>query len=292
MIDVLKAIFLGVVEGVTEFLPISSTGHLIVAEHLVGFKDVAEVFTVVIQTGAVAAVIWHYRHDLWQKTVGLMSRNKEARKFWILWIWACVPAGIAGLLLDDLISSWSNPSVVGLSLIVGGVAILAVENRKLPTSSGDASLKIDQKLIYQKFQEIKPNGNSDLRNITLKQAVGVGLYQVLALIPGVSRSGATIMGGLMVGLDRFTAASFSFYLSIPLLLLAAVYKLTKHSDQISQVSGGGLSLAIGTIVSFVAAFVSINWLLRYVSSHTFKPFAYYRLVIGSVILALVATNSI
>jgi undecaprenyl-diphosphatase len=179
MIDVLRAILLGIVEGVTEFLPISSTGHLIVAENLVGFKDAAEVFTVVIQTGAVAAVIWHYRHDLWQKTVGLMSRNKEARKFWILWIWACVPAGIAGLLLDNLVSSWSNPTVVGWSLILGGIVILLVEKHKLPTISGDASLKSDKK-----SRIIKPSNNSGLQNLTLKQAVGIGLYQVLALVPG------------------------------------------------------------------------------------------------------------
>jgi undecaprenyl-diphosphatase len=269
MIDVLKAIFLGVVEGVTEFLPISSTGHLIVAEHLVGFKDVAEVFTVVIQTGAIASVVWYYRHDLWHKVAGLVSGDKLVRRFWVIWISACVPAGIAGLLLSELVSSWSNPTVIGWMLVVGGVVIWLIESRKQPP---------------------KPQQTVELQNITLKQALGVGLYQVLALVPGVSRSGATIMGGLLVGLDRVTAASFSFYLSIPLLLLAAVYKLAKHGDQIGQVSGGSLALIVGTVVSFVSAFVSIKWLLRYVSNHNFKPFAYYRIAVGVVILVLVTAN--
>lgn len=271
MIDVFRAIILGIVEGLTEFLPISSTGHLIVAEHLMGFKDASEVFTVVIQTGAICAVIWYYRKDLWAKVNGLLSGDRATRKFWMLWVLACLPAGLFGLILEKNISNLANPTMIAWMLIVGGIAMWLIENyHESPPSSSKP-----------KFEKM-----------TIGQALGVGVYQVLSLVPGVSRSGATIMGGMLVGLDRLTATNFSFYLSVPILLLTAIYKLSKHSGQIASVSGGYVSLLVGTVVSFVTAFVVIKWLLRYVSSNTFKPFAYYRIVLGMVLLLFIASNNL
>lgn len=268
MIEILQAIFLGIIEGLTEFLPISSTGHILLAQHYMGYKDTAEVFTVVVQLGALGAVLLHYKNDLRLKAKGLIKKDKKSLKFWKIWIIATLPAALAGLLLKDLLSGFSNPQIIAVALIIGGVLMWLVEN-------------------FYKIQvsTTKPK----LEDISCRSAFLVGCYQILALIPGVSRSGATIMGGLLSGLDRVTATTFSFYLSIPILFLAGAYKLISGYDNISTISGGGVALLAGTVASFISAFIVIGWLLKYISKHNFKIFAYYRIALG--IILLLAMNS-
>lgn len=261
--EILQAILLGIVEGLTEFLPISSTGHLIVTEDLIGYKDTAEIFTVVIQIGAIGAVIWFYRSDLIQKIKGVFSSDKNINKFWINWIVATTPAVIFGFLAKDLIGEYAVSWLVAISLILGGLVIWLIETyHKAPKNTGEARLD----------------------SLTVSQAFKVGLFQIIALIPGVSRSGATIMGGLLSGLDRVTATAFSFYLSIPIILLAGGYQLVSGYDEIGTVTGGGVSIILGTVSAFITALIAIKWLLRYVSKNDFKLFAYYRIVLGCVIL--------
>lgn len=268
--EIFQAIILGILEGFTEFLPISSTGHLIVAERAMGYKDTAEVFTVVIQLGAIAAVIWFYRSDLIDKVKGLLKRDAETVTFWINWILATIPAGIMGFLLKDQLTKYAVAATVGVTLILGGVAIWLIEN----------------------YHRAKPNktGEAELESINRIQAVKIGLFQMLALIPGVSRSGSTIMGGILSGVDRVTATAFSFYLSIPILVLAGVYQLAKHADDLSSVEGGGAALIVGTIAAFITALIAIKWLLHYVSKHDFKIFAYYRIILGIIILVTLAAT--
>lgn len=268
--DIIQAIILGIVEGLTEFLPISSTGHLLVAENVLNYKDTAEIFTVVIQTGAIFAVIWFYKDDLIHKVAGLFKRSPEVLRFWANWIIATIPAGLIGFLVKDQITKYSVLWVVALALIVGGLVIWLIEK-------------------YHKAA--KPTGmNPQFEKIDWLMALKIGAYQILALIPGVSRSGATIMGGLVSGLDRVTATAFSFYLSIPILLLAGAYQLVKGKDELGTVAGGGPAILVGTIVSFFTALVAIKWLLRYVSRHDFKLFAYYRIVLGLIILLALAIS--
>lgn len=262
--EILQAIILGILEGFSEFLPISSTGHLIVASEFMGFRDTAKIFTVVIQMGAIAAVIWHYRNDLINKIKGLIKRDEKIVRFWLNWVIATVPGGLAGFLLRDKVSVYAVALTVAIALIIGGVIIWLIET-------------------YHHAAKNK-SGEAKLDSITTKQAVNIGLYQMLALIPGVSRSGSTIMGGLLSGLDRVTAAAFSFYLSIPILLLAGGYQLAKGGDEFGSVEGGGMALIAGTVAAFITALVVINWLLHYVSKHDFKIFAYYRIILGTIIL--------
>lgn len=262
--DILQAIFLGILEGFAEFLPISSTGHLIVASELVGYRDTAKIFTIVIQMGAIAAVLWFYRHDLWQKVLGLFQGDKQIRRFWIAWVAATIPAGLAGFLLRDELSVYAVSLTVAIALIIGGVIIWLIETYHKTAKS----------------TSLRPN----FEKMTLKQSVQVGLYQMLAIVPGVSRSGATIMGGLLSGLDRVTAAAFSFYLSIPILLLAGSYQLIKGHDELGTVEGGAGALVVGTVASFITALLVIRWLLRYIYKHDFKLFAYYRIILGTIII--------
>ena len=268
--DIIHAVILGVVEGLTEFLPISSTGHLLVAENLIGYKDTAEIFTVVIQTGAIFAVIWFYKDDLLHKVAGLFRRDTRILNFWANWIIATIPAGLIGFALKDKITEYSVLWVIGTALLLGGVLIWLIEK-------------------YHKAA--KPTGNkAQFDKIDWVLALKIGLYQILALIPGVSRSGATIMGGLLSGLDRVTATVFSFYLSIPILLLAGGYQLAKGRHELNTVEGGGTAIIVGTIVSFITALIAVRWLLRYVSKHDFKPFAYYRMALGAIILIALLIN--
>ncbi len=262
--EILQAILLGIIEGLTEFLPISSTGHLIVSENLIGYKDTAEVFTVVIQMGAIGAVLWHYRKDLISKFIGLAKREKQATYFMLCWVIATIPAGLAGLLLKDYLSKYAVVTTVAVSLIVGGILIWIIESFHKAPSNTTEKPRFDQ--------------------LSIKQALQVGFYQMLALIPGVSRSGATIMGGLLSGLDRVTATTLSFYLSIPILLLAGFYQLARGWGELDTVSGGGPALLAGTISAFITAMIAINWLLKYVSKNDFKIFAYYRIIAGTIIL--------
>ena len=265
MTAIIHAIILGIVEGLTEFLPISSTGHIIVAKNVLGYQDAAQTFTVVIQIGAVGAIAWYYRVDLWKRITQFFEGSKSAQKFWINLVIATIPAGLAGLALDKTMEKYSVPSTVAVALIIGGVILLMAE-KKFATTSHTTKLELDE--------------------ITPKQALGVGLAQVVSLIPGVSRSGATIVGGMFAGLNRLTAATFSFYMSLPILGLACLYKLVKARHELGNLPGGSLSLVVGTIAAFISALAVVSWLLKYISNHDFKPFAYYRILFGMFVLIL------
>lgn len=263
--EYLQAAILGIIEGLTEFLPVSSTGHLIVAQDMLGFYDATKMFTIVIQIGAILAVVWFYRQHLWGLLKGLVTGSKKAQRFWLIWITATIPAGVFGLLLESSFEKYVSSFVVAIALIIGGMLIWIIET-------------------YHQVPPVKKTAQLD--TITLKQTIAIGFYQTLALIPGVSRSGATIMGGLLSGLDRVTATTFSFYLGIPVLLVAGVYKLATNTT--ASIDGGGWALLIGTVTSFITAFMVVGWLLQFVSRHDFKPFAYYRIILGSLLLLLLA----
>lgn len=266
MIHILQALVLGIIEGVTEFLPISSTGHLIVSQNLMGFHDYKDLFAVVIQVGAIAAVVWYYRRDLWGKTLGLLHGDQTALNFWKILIVGTIPAGVLGLLFDKVSEAITTPLVVALALIVGGIILWLIDNKPVKTVA-----------------------EADLSRITTKQAALIGLGQCVAMIPGVSRSGATIVSGLAVSLNRPTATAFSFYLSIPVLVLASAFKLAKYHGEIPHITGGYAGILVGLAVSFITALLAINWLLHYIAHHNFKPFAIYRIAAGLVILVLIAS---
>ena len=254
-----RVIVLGIVEGITEFLPISSTGHLIVFADFLKFEgSVGGTFEIFIQLGAVLAVVWYYRRDLWRQARAIPS-DRTVRRFWLNILIAFLPAALVGLVLHDWIKvHLFQSTVVALAMIVGGVILWVVDRREHSIST------------------------ASLYDVSPKQALGVGLAQVLALIPGASRSASSIIGGLLSGLDRPTATGFSFYLAIPTLGLATVFDLITNLDQIT--AGDVLNLALGTAVSFVVSLVVIGWLLRYIAHHNFKPFAVYRIVAGLLVL--------
>jgi len=258
--DLWRVVVLGIVEGITEFLPISSTGHLIITSDLLTFQgSLGGTFEIFIQLGAVLAVVWYYRRDLWQQARSA-PRDRAVQRFWLNLAIAFIPAAAVGLLLHDWIKErLFTPPVVATALIVGGVILLLIERRD--HAQGTAS-------VYQ---------------VSPKQALGIGLAQVLALIPGASRSASSIIGGLLMGLDRPTAAAFSFYLAIPTLGLATLFDLAGSLDQITR--GDALNLLVGTVVSFVVALLVINWMLRYIAHHDFKIFGWYRLALGAIVLA-------
>jgi undecaprenyl-diphosphatase len=255
-----KAAIMGIVEGVTEFLPISSTGHLILAGALLGFTDdKAKVFDIAIQTGAIVAVILVY----WEKiraTLQQLPTEPAAQRFTLNVVVAFVPAVVLGLLLGGLIKAYLfTPEVVAVALIVGGVVILWAESR-----SATARIHV--------ADDMKP-----------LDAFKVGLVQCIALVPGMSRSGATIIGGMLLGLSRRAATDFSFYLAIPTLTGAGAYSLWKDR---ALLSWSDLPMfSVGLVFSFLSAWLCVRWLLRYISQHSFVPFAWYRIAFGGVILA-------
>lgn len=252
-----KAIILGIVEGVTEYLPVSSTGHLILAGDWLGFTGpVAATFEIFIQLGAVLAVIWHYRTRLVAVTARLGA--PEGRTFVLPLLVAFLPAAVAGLLLHDWIKAvLFTPLVVAGALVAGGVAILIVE-RLHP---------VDR--------------ITDAERMPVRTALGIGLAQILALIPGTSRSATTILGGYALGCSRRAATEFSFLLAIPVLGSATLYDLYKSRHLLS--AGDGVMLAVGTAVAFITALVVIRGFLKYVGGHDFRVFAWYRIVFGTVI---------
>jgi undecaprenyl-diphosphatase len=255
----LKAAILGVVEGLTEFLPISSTGHLILAGELLGFNDdKGKAFLIMIQTGAMLAVMWQYRAKFLDLTIGLFTR-RDAQIFVAKLFVAFLPAAIVGLLFGSWIKEvLFGPIPVALALIAGAFVILAVER------------------FYKSWRI------DSIEAMTFRDALMVGIAQCFSLIPGVSRAGATIIGGMLCGLSRKAATEFSFFLAVPTLIAAGGYDLMKHR---SEFSAGDIEiLAVGTIVSFVGALVCTRWLLRYVATHTFNIFAWYRIALGAIIL--------
>jgi len=257
------AAVLGIVEGVTEFLPVSSTGHLIVAGSLLGFRgERAATFEIFIQVGAILAVIWHYRRVL-AELLGRFAAEPVERALAINLGVAFLPAACIGLLLRHWIkANLFNPTTVALAFVIGGVAIMLLEWRRPRVVT------------------------TDVYTVGIRQALGIGCAQVLALIPGTSRSAATILGGYACGLSRPAATEFSFLLAIPTLVAAAGYDLYK-SRHLFTAADVPL-FVVGTAVSFVAALVVIRGFLRYVQGHTFVAFAWYRIGFGILILALAA----
>lgn len=260
----IKAALMGVVEGLTEFLPISSTGHLILAGALLGFDDEkAKVFDIAIQTGAILAVILVY----WQKiraTVVALPTQRQAQQFTLNVLIAFVPAVVLGLLFGKAIKAHLfTAEVVATTFIIGGFIILWAEKRQANAATAPRILDVDA--------------------MNWKDAVKVGLVQCLAMVPGTSRSGATIIGGMLLGLSRKAATDFSFYLAIPTLIGAGVYSLYKER---ALLSAADLPLfGVGLLFSFVSAWLCVRWLLRFISTHSFVGFAWYRIVFGIVVLA-------
>ena len=255
----LKAFILGVVEGLTEFLPVSSTGHLIIVGGLLDFHDEkGKVFELVIQTGAMLAVCWEFRARFLGVLTGLASQA-PAQRFVLNLIAAFVPAAVLGLAFGSFITGHLFHAVpVAIALIVGGVIILWAEGRDRPARIDDVDV------------------------MTWKDALKIGFAQSFALFPGVSRSGATIIGGMLFGLSRRAATEFSFFLAVPTLIAAGLYDLYKNRALLSTDDLG--LFGIGTVTAFVSAFACIRWLMRYVASHDFRPFAWYRIGFGLFIL--------
>ena len=256
----LHALILGIVEGLTEFLPVSSTGHLILAGDLLGFNDErGKLFEIVIQSGAILAVMWEYRQRIFQVVTGI-GHDRNAQKLVINLFIAFLPLAGLGLLFGKAIKAHLfNPISVSAAFIIGGFIILWAEKR-------EHRIRVDS-----------------VDELDVIDAFKLGLAQALALIPGTSRSGATIIGGLFFGLSRRAATEFSFFLAIPTLLVATAYQLYKER---ALLNADDLSLwVVGFVAAFVSAFLCVRWLLRYISHHDFTIFAWYRIAFGIAVLA-------
>ncbi len=279
--DQASALILGVVEGLTEFIPVSSTGHLIVVGSLLGMKgDLANMFDVVIQLGAILAVCWEFRRKLVSTVVGL-PHSGEARRFALNVVIACVPAGLLGLLLGKSIKQvLFAPVPVAIALFVGGIVILLVERRNRNV------------VLARQTEDLRGSGArvNSLAGMSVLDAVKVGFAQCFALIPGTSRSGATIIGGMLFGLERKVATEFSFYVAIPLLFAATLYELLKARAALTGDSAA--MLITGLVAAFVSGLVCVRWLMRFVASHDFRAFAWYRIAFGGVILLTAYTGAV
>ena len=255
LIVALKAATLGVVEGLTEFLPVSSTGHLIVASHLLGYGSPQ--FDIAIQLGAILALTWAYRERLIQLLLDTTTRP-AARMFVLKILAAFVPAAIVGLLLNDFLETLFRPGIVATSLIAGGLIILVIDGPR-------------------RFR-----GLADLELMTMRQAVLIGIGQTVSMIPGVSRSGATIVTGLLVGLDRRAATDFSFLLALPTMYAATLYSLWKGRETLAGEMG--LGMVVGLFTAYVSALIVIHAFLRFVQTNSLRPFGWYRIAAGLAVL--------
>jgi undecaprenyl-diphosphatase len=265
----LTAILLGIVEGLTEFVPVSSTGHLILASELFGYDSAQwAMFNIVIQLGAILAVVVLYWRTFWNAGIGVLKLETEGLRFARNILVAFLPSAVLGLLLKDWIDVLlGSPSVVGWALILGGIAILGIE------------------------KVARPGADGGVADLPLKHVIGVGLAQCLAMIPGVSRSGATIMGALAMGVGRKTAAEFSFFLAVPTMIGASTLELIDNRAKLAASGGvGWAEIAIGFVVSFVVALAVIRAFVAYVSRHGFAPFAWYRIVVGAAAVAWLAVG--
>jgi undecaprenyl-diphosphatase len=261
MTDWLAAIILGLVEGLTEFIPVSSTGHLLLAKSLLGLSDQPwDTFIVMIQLGAILAVVALYFARLWKVLIALPGADPAARRFALAVLIAFLPSALLGLAIHDFIKAvLFSPTIVCVSLIVGGFALIALERWAPPAREHDAM------------------------GFSLKTALGVGLFQCLSLIPGVSRSGATIVGGLLLGVDKRAAAEFSFFLAIPTMAGAFVLDFWESRDFLTGDVMG--LIAIGFAVSFLSGLFVVRTMLDFVTRHGFTPFAWWRIVVGALGLA-------
>ena len=263
--EIIKTIILGVIEGITEWLPISSTGHLILAQEFISLNvtdEFYELFDVVIQLGAILAVVAVFFRKL--NPFSPKKRPSEKKSVYILWlkiILACIPAGVAGILFDDILDKYLfNPLVVALMLIIYGFIFIIVENSNKNKSPRYRSLE----------------------NLPFVTAFEIGLFQVLALIPGTSRSGATIIGGLLIGCSRYVAAEFTFFLAVPVMLGASLLKLIKFGFDFT--GSEAAILITGMVSSFIVSILAIKFLMDYVKRNDFKPFGIYRIILGAVVL--------
>lgn len=265
MDTIVTAVLLGIVEGLTEFLPVSSTGHLILATELFGYDAHQwSMFNVVIQLGAILAVVVQYWRTFWAVGMGLLRLEPMSLRFLRNLLAAFIPSAILGLAFKSYINVLlGSPMVVCWALILGGIAILIIEKMA------------------------KPGEPSGIGQLPLRQAFGVGLFQCVAMIPGVSRSGATIMGALSMGIERRTAAEFSFFLAIPTMLGATTLELLENREALmaGTLGVGWTEIAVGFIVSFIVALAVIRFFVSYVSRAGFKPFAWYRIVAGAIAIA-------
>ncbi|MDH4114444.1 MAG: undecaprenyl-diphosphate phosphatase [Burkholderiaceae bacterium] len=267
----IKAAILGIVEGLTEFLPISSTGHLILASSLLDFRgENVATFEIAIQTGAMFAVIWEYRKRLLGTLAGILS-EPTAQRFALNVLVAFIPAVVLGLSFGSLIKGHLfHPVPVAISFVVGGLIILWVEARHR-RRFGERDLEGQRRARVETVDDM-----------TVLDALKVGLVQCVALIPGMSRSGSTIIGGMLFGLSRRAATEFSFYLAIPTLIGAGAYSLWKQRGSLTAADGP--LFAVGLVFAFLSALLCIRWLIRYVSTHDFTVFAWYRIAFGGVVL--------
>lgn len=278
LLEILKSVLFGVVEGITEWLPISSTGHLILVEQFVKLEEVSPefwgMFQVVIQLGAILAVVLLYWNKIWPITTnqkeavkpkGILSYlNKDIMILWVKILVACIPAAVIGVFFDEMFEAlFYNPFCIALALIIFGIAFIVVEN-------------FNQKRKTQNLKETNAQ-------ITYKDAIIIGVFQLLAAIfPGTSRSGATIIGGLLIGLSRPNVAEFTFYLAIPTMLGASLLKLVKFGFAFTGMEL--LILLVGMVVSFLVSILVIKFLMNYIKKHDFKPFGYYRIALGIMVL--------
>lgn len=271
IIFIIKSIILGIVEGITEFLPVSSTGHLVIFQNLIGFKGTSanyvEMYTYVIQLGAILAVVILYWKKIKDTLVNFFPQKvgyeKSGFKFWFMIFIACIPGGFFGILLDDLAEQYLfTPVSVAITLFLGGIWMIYAE---------------------KKFRN--NNAKNDELNVTPKQAILVGLFQCLAIIPGMSRSASTIIGGWVAGLSTVTAAEFSFFLAIPVMVGMSFLKILKIGGISILTSPEIISLAVGFVVSFIVALAVINKFISYLKKKPMKVFAIYRMIFAVVVLA-------
>ena len=276
-IEILKTILFGIVEGITEWLPISSTGHLILVEQFIKFKEVSPefwgMFQVVIQLGAILAVVLLYFKNIWPftknkekaiKKKGILSIfDKDIMNLWGKILVGCIPAAIIGLLFDEVFEAlFYNPTCIAIALIVFGIAFIVIEN----------------------WNKNRKSAKTENSQITYKDAFLIGIFQLIAAIfPGTSRSGATIIGGLLIGLSRPNAAEFTFYLAIPTMLGASLLKLVKFGFGFTSIEL--IILLVGMLVSFLVSVFVIKFLMNYIKKHNFKVFGYYRIILGIIVLA-------
>ena len=269
MIEIIKAILFGIIEGITEWLPISSTGHMILLNEFVNLKvsdEFYELFEVVIQLGAILAVVIIYFKSIWpfKKEQNKVKWDTNILNLWGKILVACIPAAVIGLLLDDWLDEHLyNSIVVSIALIVYGILFIVIESKNI----GKRSTK-------------------DINDISYKQALGVGGFQLLSLIPGTSRSGSTIIGGLILGLERSVAAEFTFFLAIPVMAGASLLKLVKYIAEVGFVFSSLeiAILAVGCVVAFLVSIFIIKFLINYIRKHDFKVFGWYRIVLGIIVL--------
>ena len=259
LLDLLRAALLGILQGLTEFLPVSSTAHLLIGAEMIGYDDPGGVFTVMIQLGSILAVMWLYRQRIFDVVTGLPTKP-EARRFALMLFLAFLPAVLIGFFAADYVKRvlYESFGVIAWALVIGGVAMLLLE-------------RFAPKPVV-----------TDAAQTPIARAVAVGFMQCIAMIPGVSRSGATIYGGLLLGLDRRAAAEFSFFLAMPTMVAAFIYDFLKVKDHIT--SDRILEISVGFVFAFISAAIVVKPFLDYVTRVGFAPFAWYRIVLGAALL--------